>query len=245
MQKSRRITTSFCLTYSHNGHQTILSEEAWNAFAYFAKNSSLDCPLLVDVTAQEMRLSQGENKSSTHSSSYRQIAKPKPTQQDTDKSKSRLDDIRKKDFSKVFICSLTKEEREHSVREMINEVKKENIFTTYNKKHTIKTVGGDIPVDCTPENLRKLFTTTEKRNFLIKKEKVMVVYGSSKLLLNPMLVQCPLCGNLIAIAHINNIMVENDKLIKHIKKVHFEDKTSSEYRGNYQEKFVTFHFKKY
>ena len=73
----------------------------------------------------------------------------------------------------------------------------------------------------------------------------MVVYGSSKLLLNPMLAQCPLCGNLIAIAHINNIMVENDKLIKHIKKALLEDKASSEYRGNYQEKFVTFHFKKY
>ena len=68
---------------------------------------------------------------------------------------------------------------------MINEVKKEDICTTCNKKHTIKTVGGDIPVDCTPENLKKLFTTTEKRNFLIKREKVMVVYGSSKLLLNP------------------------------------------------------------
>ena len=61
-----------------------------------------------------------------------------------------------------------------------------------------------------------------------------------------MLAQCPFCGNLIAIAHINNIMVENDKLIKHIKKAHFEDKTSSEYREyNYLEKFVTFHFKKY
>ena len=133
-QKSRRITTSFCLTYSHHGHQTILSEETWNAFAYFAKNSSLDCPLFVDVTTQEMRLSEGENKRSTHSSSYRQIAKPKPTQQDTNKSKSRLDNIRKKDFSKVFICSLTKEEREHSIREMINEVKKEDICTTCNKK---------------------------------------------------------------------------------------------------------------
>ena len=47
MQKSRRITTSFCLTYSHHGHQTILSEETWKAFAYFAKNSSLTLSLLM------------------------------------------------------------------------------------------------------------------------------------------------------------------------------------------------------
>ena len=83
-----RPTSSFCLTYSHHGHQTILCEETWSTFAYFQKNRT-DSPVLVDVSSnfslpQEVRLTGVEkSKSSTHSFSQSpsQIAPEQPTQQ--------------------------------------------------------------------------------------------------------------------------------------------------------------------
>ena len=184
-----------------------------------------------------MRLTGVENsKSSTHSFSQSpsQIAPEQPTQQlEKSISKSKLDVIRSKSYSKLFISSLTKEEREHSIRQILKEVQTEEICKSQscNKRHTIRSVATDHSADCTSDNFKKLLSTTEIRNFFKKREMFMVVYGSSKLLLNPMVVQCPVCRNLVSIGHINNIIVGNDKLIKHIKKTHMDDKTSSEHRG--------------
>ena len=96
----------------------------------------------------------------------------------------------------------------------------------------MKSVKIDLSEGETPENIKKFFTATEKRNFWKKKEQFMVVYGNPNLLINPMIAQCPICGNLVNLDHINNIMIDNDKLLKHIKSVHMNDKANSAYRGN-------------
>ena len=71
---------------------------------------------------------------------------------------------------------------------------------------------------CTRQQIKNLF---EERNHF------MNVFGNSSLLLNPLQVQCGLCGSIISLGHMNNIVIQNDKLIKHIRRVYLTPANSS------------------
>ena len=58
----------------------------------------------------------------------------------------------------------------------------------------------------------------------------MHLYGNSLLMLNPLYMQCPLCGNAIALRHLNKIFIKDDKLMQHLSSIHFQ-RTNVSVRG--------------
>jgi len=77
-----------------------------------------------------------------------------------------------------------------------------------------------------PGQLKKLLTVCELRKFFDKRAKVRKVYGSADLLLNPLIVQCPICAAVVSLGHFNDTMIKRDNLWQHIKSSHPSWKTS-------------------
>ena len=74
-----------------------------------------------------------------------------------------------------------------------------------------------------PSKLRSLVSEEEGKEFFEKRCQVREVFGNSQLMLNPLYVQCPICGSIILLGHFNDILQKNDKMKPHLDKVHFKD----------------------
>ena len=181
-----------------------------------------DSPVLIDAATNLPTISNMDLSGLSHdknrpsfatsvSQSHSQQSSQQTQAKDTPACKSKLQLFKEKEFSKVYISSLTKEEREQCLRELFKSMQSDKICKSCSKfksGDTMKSVKTNLSEDETPENIKKFFTTTEKRNFSKKKEQFMVVYGNPNLLINHMIAQCPTCGNLVNLGHINNIMID-------------------------------------
>ena len=84
-----------------------------------------------------------------------------------------------------------------------------------------------------PSKLKSLVSKEEIKEFFEKRCQVREVFENSQLLLNPLYMQCPICGSIISLGHFNDISQKNDKMKLHLDKVHFKNPIRSSNRGNY------------
>ena len=173
---------TICLTYSHHGHQTILCQDTWKAFKYFLSKTDGDSQVLIDATTNLPVISNMDLSGLSHdknrpsfatsvSQSHSQQSSQQTQAKDTPVCKSKLQLVKEKEFSKVYISSFTKEEREQCLRELFKSMQSDKICKSCSKfksGHTMKSVKTDLSEDETPENIKKFFTTTEKIHFLKK-----------------------------------------------------------------------------
>ena len=71
-----------------------------------------------------------------------------------------------------------------------------------------------------PSKFKPLVSKEEIEEFFEKRCQVREVFGDSQLFLNPLYMQCPICGSIYSLGHFND-------------KVHFEDPIRSSKRGNH------------
>ena len=227
--------TNAQLYYSHSDCKVNLSSATWESFVHFLK-SCQDCTVAVQVetvssAASAALRSPGSTRTSLLSS---QLSGPSTISNVPKQNvKNVLDMIIEKDWSGVFIHGLPKKSREEAMRELIRRSLKETLCKTCPVPHSTKVVVAPCPEGQLQLNsqLRKLLTPCELRKFFDKRAAVRKVFGSADLLLNPLCVQCPICAAVVALGHLNDIMIKKDHFWKHIKSSHVDNPVTSRYRG--------------
>jgi len=102
---------------------------------------------------------------------------------------------------------LSKRSREDAMRELVAEHLMEGQCKNCPISHTSKVAVSACPEEL-PDQLKKRLTACELRKLFDKRAKVRKVYGSAKLLLNPLFVQCPICAAVVSLGHFNDIMIK-------------------------------------
>ena len=104
--------------------------------------------------------------------------------------------------------------RERAFRELVGQLEIKRCETCRNQ-HTINILRTVIDEEV-EKRIHSLLTKSDL-DLLAKKQKATYhIYGNSLLLLNPMYIQCPLCGSAIALGHLNEIFIKDDKLTQHM-----------------------------
>ncbi len=137
-------------------------------------------------------------------------------------------DIIEKDWSGVFIQGLPKKSIEEAMWEQSRRKLKETWCKTCSVSHSTEVVVALCPEgQQLTSQLRKLLTSRELRKFFDKRAAVRKVFGSADLLLIPLCVQFPICVAVVALGHLNDIMIKKDHFWKHI----YACQTGSKCRG--------------
>ena len=220
-----------------------LNEKTFWTFKFFALESDLK-RLKIDATTSTVNalLKQGgtaaakQKQSSTASSVSPEISidSEVPSGVETDKNADILAAIMEKNWDKKYIQSLSKDKRENAFRLMVKSHMTEKRCTNpgclFHKQKTVDLA--KVEPGSLPSKLKSLISKEEINEFFEKRSKVREVFGNSQLLLNPLYMQCPICGLIISLGHFNDILQQNDKMKLHLEKVHFKDPIRSSKRGN-------------
>ena len=126
-----------------------------------------------------------------------------------DKNEDILVTIMEKGLDKTFIQSLNKEKRENAFRltakSHITEKRCSNPGCSFHKQKMVDLSKVD-PGSLSSE-LKSLVSKEEIEEFFEKRCQVREVFGNSHLLLNPLYIQCPICGSVISLGHFNDILM--------------------------------------
>ena len=223
--------TNAQLYYNHSECKVTLNSATWESFVFFLK-SRQDCTVTLQVETVSSAASAAMQTRGLFSS---QLPGPSTVSNAPQQNvKNVLDMIIEKDWSGVFIQGLPKKSREDAMRELIRRNLKETWCKTCSVSHSTKAVAAPCPEgQQLAGQVRKLLTSCELRRFFDKRAAVRKVFGSADLLLNPLCVQCPICAAVVALGHLNDIMIKNDHFWKHIKSSHVDNPVTSRYRGKY------------
>lgn len=220
------------ITYKLHGTNILLKETTFDAFCFHMGTAEETMHFLSVTTGQ-----------STPSSSLTKIVKrplqvPEVSAGDST-SEDILKKIEEKEWSKTFISSLSREQRETALRTLLKQLLVDKRCQETNStlkvvcNHKLRTIAINKTED--PEGLEKkirsLLTADEIRNFFNKRSKVRAVYGSGDFLLNPLMGQCPICMSLVSLGHLNDIIIKDDKLKTHIDLVHQKDSRNATHKG--------------
>ena len=111
--------------------------------------------------------------------------------------------------------------RERAFRELVGQLEIKRCETCRNQ-HTINILRTVIHEEV-EKRIHSLLTKSDLYLLAKKQKATYHIYGNSLLLLNPMYIQCPLCGSAIALGHLNEIFIKDDKLTQHMISVHFKE----------------------
>ena len=198
-------------------------------FKFFVLESDLK-KLKIDATTSTVNalLKQGETaaakqkQSSTASSVSPEIFidSEVPSGVETDKNVDILAAIMEKNWDKKYIQSLSKDKRENGFRLMVKSHMTEKRCTnpgcSFHKQKTVDLA--KVEPGSLLSKLKSLISKEEINEFFEKRSKVREVFGNSQLLLNPLYMQCPICGSIISLSHFNDILQQNDKMKLHLEK---------------------------
>ena len=223
--------TNAQLYYNHSECKVTLNSATWESFVVFLK-SRQDCTVTLQVKTVSSAASAALRTRGLFSS---QLPGPSTVSNAPQQNvKNVLDMIIEKDWSGVFIQGLPKKSSEDAMRELIRRNLKETWCKTCSVSHSTKAVVAPCPEgQQLAGQVRKLLTSCELRRFFDKRAAVRKVFGSADLLLNPLCVQCPICAAVVALGHLNDIMIKNDHFWKHIKSSHVDNPVTSRFRGKY------------
>ena len=130
-----------------------------------------------------------------------------------------LSELNENNWSSEYMASMDKKERVSVFRHLLDTVKKVRRCEMHSSKHSYQSIKQDIEENIT-ERLKSLISTTEKRNPFKKRHQVMTIFELSNPLLNPMQMQCPICGAITSLGHFNEVLQKNDKVYQYIKLTH-------------------------
>ena len=113
--------------------------------------------------------------------------------------------------------TMSRSERESSMRKIVSELLKESKCEKYNTIHKHILLNLAIEIDLSSDKkLRTTCSSTEIQNLFDKRNGFQYDFGNASLLLNPLYCQCPLCGSVTSLGHFNEILIKNDKLINRV-----------------------------
>ena len=125
------------------------------------------------------------------------------------------------------ICQISKIGKIAAFRILSSSLLKEIRCQICNKRHFHNIVSERTINPKLEEKLRMLCSKSGLRNFFGKRNQFITVFGNADLLLNPVQAQCCSCGTVVSLGHFNDILIQNDKLINHIKSIHAKPVNSS------------------
>ena len=116
-------------------------------------------------------------------------------------------------------------------RNLINEIKvEETCKICRGEAHKVVSIKPAVSAE-TLTRLTSLASPEESRLFFQKRNAVLTIFGSGNLLINPLTMQCPLCGVLVSLGHFNEVIQSGDKIYAHIDAVHNNKKSSNRGMG--------------
>ena len=133
-----------------------------------------------------------------------------------------LSELNENNWSSEYMASMDKKERVLVFRHLLDTVKDVRHCEMRPSKHSYQSIKQDVRdvEENITERLKSLISTTEKRNPFKKRQQVLTVFVLSNPLLNPMQMQCPICGTIISLGHFNEVLQKNYKIYQHIKLTH-------------------------
>ena len=223
----------FYTMLSSNGSQSKvhLKQSTFSAFSYYLKLNK-QCNVSLYTKPRHSLRNALQNKSTRPKDTTSKETANFETDLEDRTGKQILCALQVMKWDVEFISNkLTREDRENAVREMIGGAAIKDTCLDCQKYHPIKKLDLLKLIDNTNTKLRKLFSEEELHMFFAKKLEVTLILGNGHFLLNPFHIQCPICGSLISLGHMNNIMIKMDKLCKHIDSSHFKNPLKLTHRG--------------
>ena len=140
---------------------------------------------------------------------------PKPASSSSLSSSELLAQWKEKKYNTNFVKKRTVKQRTGLIRAMCSFVLRKCKDC---KNHEYKCL--DVKCDANEKRVTSLFTSEEIDSFMKKRRDVAMVFGNPLLLLNPLHIQCPICGTVLSLGNLNDVIQENVKVMIHFDSCH-------------------------